>query len=225
MQRFVVASLIFVCVYIPDLGQKKISAYQTTATAAKFELSSAEFIAATWATNGLAYRLVDDAMFRKQFGSSIPPGFTRRTLSSTMETLAQRIMGKVYSKLAGNMVTLGVDGWTNTRKEKMYNVVAISNGVAYFVDSVEAPSNSSDSIFAVVKAAKDALEAKGLVVVAVVGDNHSGVQSALSRYVNVCDPVIKIVIIGFMKVMLPAYPCAVRRIPFNYCWLMSATPP
>ena len=89
MQRFVVASLIFVCVYIPDLGQKKISAYQTTATAAKFELSSAEFIAATWATNGLAYRLVDDAMFRKQFGSSIPPGFTRRTLSSTMETLAR----------------------------------------------------------------------------------------------------------------------------------------
>ena len=52
-------------VYIFLLGQKKINAYNTTATAANVDLSSGEFIATTWATNALVDKLIDDVMFRK----------------------------------------------------------------------------------------------------------------------------------------------------------------
>jgi hypothetical protein len=47
-----------------------------------------------------------------------------------------------------------------------------------------ARSNGAADIYNVVKEAKDYLEAQGITVVAVVGDNASGVQSALARCVH-----------------------------------------
>ena len=92
------------------------------ANVAKEKLSSKEYIAAIWARKALAYDLLDDAMFRQQFGASIPPGFGREAQSEEMKLLAA------------------------------------------------------------VKAAKQRIEAFGITVAAIVGDNHQGVQNALGRY-------------------------------------------
>ena len=112
----------------------------------------------------------------------IPLGFDRKRLSDTMHSLAQKVEQRMLQKIGKGVVTLGVDGWTNTRRQKMYNVVLVSNNIAYFVDSMETTSNSADQIYGVVKEVKSRLETAGVIIGGVVGDNHSGVQSALNRY-------------------------------------------
>lgn len=65
----------------------------------------------------------------------------------------------------------------------MYNVVLLWKGEAHFIDSVELGANCGELIFQCVAAAKKTLEAKGIMILGVVGDNASGVQNALARCV------------------------------------------
>ena len=51
-----------------------MNAFRSTAVTAKAELSPQEYIAATWARNGLAYDLLDEPLFRQQFGVCVPSG-------------------------------------------------------------------------------------------------------------------------------------------------------
>lgn len=67
------------------------------------------------------------------------------------------------------------------------NVVLISGAKAYFVKTMEVTSNSGDQYLALLKEVKEKVEAKGLIVCAAVGDNATGVQNALARYVVLCD--------------------------------------
>ena len=67
---------------------------------------------------------------------------------------------------------------------QMYNLVALAGGEAYFIDSVQTGSNVADAITPVVQAAKEKLEKEDILVVALVGDNHSGVQNALTRLIH-----------------------------------------
>ena len=127
------------------------------ARTSKEELSSREYIASIWARNHLAYDLIDDPMFRQQFGPNIPPSFDRRQHSDEMKSLATKITSRMFQKLGKCVATLGVDGWTNTRHHKMYNVVLTHDGRAYFLDSVETRGNSGDEIYTVVHAAKHKL--------------------------------------------------------------------
>lgn len=90
-----------------------------------------------WARNNLSYDLIDDPMFRHQFGVCVPVGFDRKKLSDEMHSLADKINTKMFEKVGKCMATLGVDGWTNTRHHKMYNIILVYGGEAYFVDSVE----------------------------------------------------------------------------------------
>ena len=58
------------------------------ATSAKVDLSASEYIAAIWARNALSYDLIEDPMFRHQFGVCIPVGFDRQKLSQEMLNLS-----------------------------------------------------------------------------------------------------------------------------------------
>ena len=118
-------------------GQTKISAYRTMATTAKEQLSTPQYLCALWARNNLSYDLIDDPMFRHQFGVCIPIGFNRMKLSEEMHSLAELINKRILAKVGKCMATIAVDGWTNTRHHKMYNIVLIYAGEAYFIDSVE----------------------------------------------------------------------------------------
>ena len=72
-------------------GQTKISAYRAMATTAKEQLSTPQYLCALWARNNLSYDLIDDPMFRHQFGVCIPIGFNRMKLSEEMHSLAELI--------------------------------------------------------------------------------------------------------------------------------------
>jgi hypothetical protein len=65
----------------------------------------------------------------------------------------------------------------------MVNVIMIHSKEAYFLASVEVISNTGDNYYAVLKAEKEKLETRGVAVIGVVGDNASGVQNALRRFV------------------------------------------
>jgi hypothetical protein len=80
-------------------GQKTINAFAVMADKAKAELSASEFIAAIWARNALPYQLVDDPMFRKQFGVAMPCGFDRHKLSTEMQNLATEIDERILQKV------------------------------------------------------------------------------------------------------------------------------
>lgn len=98
-----------------------------------------------------------------------------------MKKLADIINEKMYKKLGKSVVTLCTDGWTNVRKHKMYNFIVVYRGQAYFIDSVECYTNHAEVIFLRLEKIKAELERRGLIVAAVVGDNASGVQSALAK--------------------------------------------
>lgn len=57
------------------------------------------------------------------------------------------------------------------------------------MDSVETASNAADDIFPVLQRVKADVEARGIVVVGVVGDNAQSVQNVLARY-NVQQPLL-----------------------------------
>ena len=85
------------------------------AESAKAGLTPRELCCVLWATKGLSFELVDDPIFRAQFGSGVPPGLNAHTLSSEMKELGQKVQREIYARLQGEAVTVGVDGWTNTR--------------------------------------------------------------------------------------------------------------
>ena len=67
---------------------------------------------------------------------------------------------------------------------KVVNVIMIHSKQPYFLASVEVMGNSGDNYLAVLKAEKEKLERRGVAVIGVVGDNASGVQHALRRFVS-----------------------------------------
>ena len=69
------------------------------ATQAKDELTPQEFIASVWARNALPFHLIDEPMFRKQFGVAIPLGFDRHKLSSQMHSLAAKLDNCILAKV------------------------------------------------------------------------------------------------------------------------------
>ena len=101
------------------------------------ELSPGEYCCALWATAALPFDLIENPMFRAQFGPCIPVGLGRQELSSEMKILALKINELALKKIGKGVVTIGIDGWTNCRHHKMLNVTLIHNGEAHFLNSVE----------------------------------------------------------------------------------------
>ncbi len=63
------------------------------------------------------------------------------------------------ARLGCDTVTLCVDSWTNVRHHKMFNLVCVANGEAYFRGSAEVDHNDHQTLFAAIKDEKAALEA------------------------------------------------------------------
>ena len=65
---------------------------------------------------------------------------------------------------------------------KVINTIALHRGRAHFLKSTEVVSNEGDQYYKIATDAKVYLESKGVRVVAVVGDNASGVQNGLKGF-------------------------------------------
>jgi hypothetical protein len=85
------------------------------AESTKTSLTSKEQCCVLWATRGLAFDLIDDPVFRAQFGVGVPIGLNRSNFPQHMALLANKVQDAVVAKMKGECVTLGLDGWTNTR--------------------------------------------------------------------------------------------------------------
>lgn len=101
-----------------SLGQKKISAAfakRATADVAICQLTAKEMCCTLWATRALPFDLIDDPLFRAQFGVQVPIGLNRNTFGAEMKEFAHKVNTQIFKSMKGCMVTLGVDGWTNSR--------------------------------------------------------------------------------------------------------------
>ena len=87
-------------------GQTKISAYRAMATTAKEQLSTPQYLCALWARNNLSYDLIDDPMFRHQFGVCIPIGFNRMKLSEEMHSLHSDVRSHLSDKSINSPMTV-----------------------------------------------------------------------------------------------------------------------
>lgn len=88
---------------------------RNVAESAKNQLNNKEMCAVLWATKGLAFELIQDPIFKAQFGPCIPAGLDRGSLVTEMKQLAAKVDAELYNRMKGCTVTMGVDGWTNTR--------------------------------------------------------------------------------------------------------------
>ena len=173
---------------------------RSIAESAKTQLTAKEICCTLWATRALSFDLIDDSLFRAQFGPMTPAGLTRHSLAEEMTKLAEKVRGQILESMKGCTVTLGLDGWTNTRHRyswpcpllkqkhslklncrKIVNAIIVHSGAAHFLSSVEVSSNSGEQYYQVASEVKKMLEEKGIVVAAIVGDNASAVQNALER--------------------------------------------
>ena len=77
---------------------------------AKADLSPREYCCALWATAALPFDLIENPMFRAQFGPCIPVGLGRQELSSEMKLLALKINELVLTKIGKGVVTIGING-------------------------------------------------------------------------------------------------------------------
>lgn len=53
-------------------------------------------------------------------------------MSAQTIELSEKVMDAVRSVLEGKFVTIGVDGWTNCRHDKIHNVLALTPGKVCF---------------------------------------------------------------------------------------------
>ncbi len=74
----------------PSKKQKTLKWGSSIGSSPSFPLNDKELLWFTWASNGLAYDLVEDPLFRRCFASSIPRGMDRQNLSDEMKKLAAR---------------------------------------------------------------------------------------------------------------------------------------
>ena len=59
--------------------------------------------------------MIDDPVFRAQFGTGVPTGLNANKLPEEMKSLAAKVQKEIFSRLKGEAITLGIDGWTNAR--------------------------------------------------------------------------------------------------------------
>jgi hypothetical protein len=99
----------------------------------------------------------------------------RKRFEVLVHDSVERVRSRVLAILrACKGVTVGLDGWTNVRQEKVINVVVVARGVAYYWDSlVLAKTASADDQHPQVKDALARLMGKGVRVTAVVTDNEA----------------------------------------------------
>lgn len=90
-------------------------------------------------------QLLDSPSFRVAFGDKIPPGFSRRSLSSFTQELKVKTEAKLFSTLRDRDVFLLVDGGTLNRK-RLLNVCVGSEGWSYFHRSIRVANLTAEQV-------------------------------------------------------------------------------
>jgi hypothetical protein len=152
--------------------------------------SAMEELCVCWASNGLPYKLVDDPLFRKIFKSCYPRGgVNRHTLPIHMVALMGKYQREFASLVRGKAVTVALDGWKN-RDAHIMNFAAISDGVAYYIDSVEYEHCDAATVCKMLRETKLTLGGYGATMAAVSADNLAsmvaGVEAFLGEPGNEC---------------------------------------
>ena len=136
----------------------------------------------TWASCGLFYSLVDNKRIRKAISLSYPASMNRTSISESMIKLAEKFDRAVQDKIRGCACTLCFDGWTN-HGQRIVNLVSTCEGCAYYLDSILVEHNDEVTLKTILDKGKRIVNEMGAILVAVNGDNFSGVVAAIS---NLC---------------------------------------
>ena len=132
----------------------------------------------TWASCGLSYSLV---AFAKTFSLSYPASMNRTSISESMNKLAEKFDRAVQDKIRGCACTLCFDGWTN-HGQRIVNLVSTCEGCAYYLDSILVEHNDEVTLKTILDKGKRIVNEMGAILVAVSGDNFSGVVAAISNF-------------------------------------------
>ena len=104
----------------------------------------------------------------------------RKTISLSMIKLSEKFDNAVKEKNCGFPCTLCFDGWTN-QHQKIVNLVVICEGCAYYLNSVLVEHNN-EATLKILDEGKQIVKEMGGILVAVSGDNFSGVVAAISTF-------------------------------------------
>lgn len=138
-------------------------------------------LAALFARAGIAHHVVDFPEFTAAVdalrNSTIPIGdrrAMRRHQSLLAQSLRQKVLKAARSHCRSHPLTIGIDGWTNVRKDKVTNVVILCGGVAYYWCSIinSAHHNTAKWLLDPLLTVLNDIKGHGLIFAALVTDNE-----------------------------------------------------
>ena len=138
-------------------------------------------LADLFARAGIAHHIVDLPEFRAAVdairNSDVAVGDRRslkRHQALLAQTLRQKVLKAARSHCRFHPLTIGIDGWTNVRKDKVTNVVILCGGVAYYWCSIvnSAHHNTAKWLLDPLLKVLDDVKGHGLMFCALVTDNE-----------------------------------------------------
>jgi len=131
---------------------------------------------------GIALRIADSEYLQKWMdayviaaNAGVEEVANRRALAAGAHAAATEVKGEVIAKLRRcRGVTVGVDGWTNVRHDKVINLCPVGRGVAYYWDSVvlKRGASAAEQAGPVTAGLRSIIDA-GILVAAIVTDNEA----------------------------------------------------
>ena len=142
----------------------------------------APLAAKLWAKCGLSHRLADSKEmkdFLLAFRAATCPPPTKHTVRASQTELAAELRAVVVAKLKSYSISspicIAIDGWTNTRHDKVTNVLCLCGGQAYYWCSIvnRYDKNTADWLLTPISTAIDTLQDVGIRMTALVADNEA----------------------------------------------------
>ena len=159
---------------VPEHAQPTVATlFAATGQKAAFAALASAF---THSSIGLA--AVETEEFRRflrlaGFNGLLP---TRASLKASVLTQSAELRDRVSAKLAGRVVSIAADGWTNVRQEKVTNIVTVVEGKAFYWCSIvnKADRNTAEwQAERILVALRSLINEHGARVVAYVVDNEA----------------------------------------------------
>lgn len=156
-----------------------------------------KILALMFARNTLSHTLVEDTDFKKLIeliDNNIK--ITKCKLKESILNEGNTINDDILHMLSINeqAITLALDGWTNTRSNKVINILLICSGIAYYYTTIENENNLNNVAWLVPKLKEkiDLLIEKKLNIVAITTDNEN-LMKATCKKLKEAIPILNIV--------------------------------
>lgn len=156
--------------------------------------------AEAFAMNSLSHTLLSRESFIqmlhifRQSASAVPPtpAELRTSIINRATDLKQQMIHKIQN--AGWPATLAIDGWTNTRHEKVTNIVILSCGSAYYYASITntIANNTAEWLADNISPHIQSILDSGIKIVALAADNEA-VNGALHKRLLVSFPFLLLI--------------------------------